>query len=132
METVFARLAPLEARLAELQAALETRDPKPALDGFAARLEALQSRLGALETPGESPFAEISAQLTRLYAQKDAATETVLARLAPLEARLAEIEAGDPKAGARRLRGAARGAAIAPRRAGDAGGEPLRGDLRSS
>ena len=96
METVLARLAPLEAQLAELQA----RDPKPALDGFAARLEALQSRLGALETPGENPFAEISAQLTRLYSQKDAATETVFARLAPLEARLAELQALAPQVAA--------------------------------
>ena len=86
VETVFARLAPLEARLAEL----EGRDPRGALDGFAARLE-------ALETPGESPFAEISEQLTRLYAQKDATVETVFARLAPLEARLAEVEGRDPR-----------------------------------
>ena len=102
VETVLARLAPLEAQLAELQAALDARDPKAALDGFAARLDALQSRLGALETPGENPFAEISEQLTRLYAQKDAAVETVFARLAPLEAQLAELQAAlaarDPKA----------------------------------
>jgi chromosome segregation ATPase len=81
VETVFARLAPLEARLAEV----EGRDPRGALDGFAARL-------AALEAPGESPFAEISEQLTRLYAQKDATVETVFARLAPLESRLAEVE----------------------------------------
>ena len=42
--------------------------------------------------PGENPFAEISEQLTRLYAQKDATVETVFARLPPLEARLAELE----------------------------------------
>jgi hypothetical protein len=47
--------------------------------------------------PAENPFAEISEQLTRLYAQKDATTEVVLARLAPLEARLAEIEALAPQ-----------------------------------
>ena len=90
-ETVLARLAPLEAKLAEI----EGRDPRAALDGFAARLEAMQARL---DTPAENPFAEISEQLTRLYAQKDATTETVLARLAPLEAKLAEIEGRDPKA----------------------------------
>jgi chromosome segregation ATPase len=87
VETMFVRLAPLEARLAEV----EGRDPRGALDGFAARL-------AALEAPGESPFAEISEQLTRLYAQKDATVETVFARLAPLESRLAEVEGRDPEA----------------------------------
>ncbi len=98
VETVFARLAPLEARLDDLAA----RDPHAALDGFALRLEAVQGRLAALETPGENPFAEISGQLTQLYAQKDATVETVFARLAPLEARLAELQqalaARDPQA----------------------------------
>ena len=89
METVFARLAPLEAKLA----ALETQDPAAALDRFGERLEAVQGRLAALET-AENPFAEISEQLTRLYAQKDATVETVFARLAPLEAKLAELEGG--------------------------------------
>ena len=53
----------------------------------------------ALEGP-ENPFAAISEQLTRLYAQKDAAVETVLARLAPLEAKLGAVEArlGEPQA----------------------------------
>ena len=40
----------------------------------------------------ENPFPEISDQLTRLYAQKDATVETVFARLAPLEARLEALE----------------------------------------
>ncbi len=40
----------------------------------------------------ENPFAEISEQLTRLYAQKDATVETVFARLAPLEAKLAALD----------------------------------------
>jgi chromosome segregation ATPase len=87
VETMFVRLAPLEARLAEV----EGRDPEAVLDRFAARL-------AALEAPGESPFAEISEQLTRLYAQKDATVETVFARLAPLESRLAEVEGRDPEA----------------------------------
>uniref|UniRef100_UPI00260275F2 hypothetical protein n=1 Tax=uncultured Amaricoccus sp. TaxID=339341 RepID=UPI00260275F2 len=105
VEAVFARLAPLEARLAEMETGLAAQDPRVALDRFAERLEAAQAarleaegslrdRITALETPGENPFAEISAQLTRLYAQKDASVETVFARLAPLEARLAEVEAG--------------------------------------
>ena len=84
VETVFARLAPLEARLAEL-------DPAAALDRFAERLEAVQGRVAAIEA-AENPFAEISEQLTRLYAQKDATVETVFARLAPLEAQLAELD----------------------------------------
>ena len=51
-----------------------------------------------LETPKENPYAEIAEQLTALYAQKDAVAETMLARLAPLEARLAEAMAADPSA----------------------------------
>ena len=108
VETVFARLAPLEARLAEMETGLAARDPQAALDAFAERLEAAQAareaaeaglgdRLAALEAPGENPFAAISEQLTRLYAQKDATVETVFARLAPLEARL-----GDSRSRARR------------------------------
>ena len=81
---MFARLAPLEARLAAL-------DPTAALDRFAERLEAVQGRVAAIEG-AENPFAEISEQLTRLYAQKDATVETVFARLAPLEARLAALD----------------------------------------
>ncbi len=94
VETVFARLAPLEARLGTIEAGLAAQDPRAVLDRFAERLEAVQDRVAVLETPGENPFAEISEQLTRLYAQKDATVETVFARLAPLEARLGAIEAG--------------------------------------
>ena len=72
VETVFARLAPLEAKLAAL-------DPTAALDRFVERLEAVQGRVAAIEA-AENPFAEISEQLTRLYAQKDATVETVFAR----------------------------------------------------
>ncbi len=98
VETVLARLAPLEARLSELAGRIEGLDPQAALDRFTERLEAVQGRVARLEEPGENPFAEISEQLTRLYAQKDATVETVFARLAPLEARLSEIEARDPQA----------------------------------
>ena len=103
-------------RLAALETELAARDPKGALDGFAARLDALQSRLGHCRA--ENPFAEISEQLTRLYAQKDATTETVLARLAPLEAQLAELQARDrdPKAALDGFARAARRAAVAPAR----------------
>jgi chromosome segregation ATPase len=95
VEAVLARLGPLEAKLGEL-------DPRAALDRFAERLEAVQGRLASLETPGENPFAEIADQLTRLYAQKDAAVETVFARLAPLEAKLAAL---DPQAALDRFDG---------------------------
>ena len=91
VETVLARLQPLEAKLAELERGQV--DPQALLDRFAERLEAVQGRVTALEG-AENPFAEISEQLTRLYGQKDAAVETVLARLQPLEAKLAEIEGG--------------------------------------
>ena len=103
VETVFARLAPLEAQ------ARRARPAAAALDRFAERLEAVQGRVAALEA-AENPFAEISEQLTRLYAQKDATVETVFARLAPLEARLAELATRDP-GGARPLRRAAGGGA---------------------
>jgi len=92
VETVFARLAPLEEKLAAMEGRLD--EPRATLDRFAERLEAVQGRLAALEAPGENPFAEISDQLTRLYAQKDATVETVFARLAPLEEKLAELEGG--------------------------------------
>jgi len=94
VETVFARLAPLEAKLSEVEGGLAGLDPQAALDRFAERLEALQARVAAVEEPGENPFGEISDQLTRLYAQKDATVETVFARLAPLEAKLTAVEGG--------------------------------------
>ena len=86
----------LLARLAAVESELAARDPANALDGLAERLEALRGRVALLETPQENPYAGIVDQLTTLYAQKDAATETMLARLAPLEARLGAIEARDP------------------------------------
>ena len=96
------------------------KDPAPAL----ARLA---ERLAALET-AENPFAEISEQLTRLYAQKDATVETVLraAGAAGGAARRAR-----PDGGARPLRRAAGGGA------GPGGGarrrrEPVRRDLRAA
>jgi hypothetical protein len=94
VEAVFARLAPLEAKLDALENGFEKQDPKAVLDLFSQRFESLRERVTALEAPGESPFAEISEQLTRLYAQKDTAVETVLARLAPLETKLSELEGG--------------------------------------
>jgi chromosome segregation ATPase len=94
VETVFARLAPLEAKLGQIEADLAGQDPRAALDRFAERLETVQGRIAALESSDDNPFAEISDQLTRLYAQKDATVETVFARLAPLEAKLGEIEGG--------------------------------------
>ena len=51
----------------------------------------MQGRLATLE---ENPFGEISERLAGLYAQKDATVETVFARLAPLEAKLAGVEQG--------------------------------------
>jgi chromosome segregation ATPase len=91
VEAMLQRLAPVEAKLATLEQGLG--DPKAALDRFAERLEAVQGRVAALEGV-ENPYAEIAGQLTRLYGQKDAAVETVLARLAPLEAKLAALEGG--------------------------------------
>jgi DNA repair exonuclease SbcCD ATPase subunit len=129
METVFARLAPLEAKLGDLENLLAARDPGAALARFAERLEAtraaqeaaasslgdrlegLQGRVVGLETV-ENPFAEISDQLTRLHAQKDATMETVFARLAPLEARLGELERAEGDEGAAAARAEAQAIAI--------------------
>ena len=80
------RLAPLEARLAGL-------DPQGALDRFAERLEAVQARVALIEG-AENPVAEITGRLAELHAQKDVAVGALVERLAPLEARLAEVEGG--------------------------------------
>ena len=104
-EAVLARLAPVEARLAELGREVAAADP--AVERVAAGLDeirlaqaGLTGRLAALESPEESPFAAVSEQLTRLYAQKDAATEAVLARLGEVEAQAARAaEAGAGLAG---------------------------------
>ncbi|HVH03623.1 MAG TPA: hypothetical protein VM891_11875, partial [Amaricoccus sp.] len=89
IEAMLARLQPLEAKLA----ALEAGDGRALLDRFAERLEAVKGRVALLEG-AETPFGEIAEQLTRLYGQKDAAVEAVLARLQPLEAKLAGLEGG--------------------------------------
>ena len=113
VETVFARLAPLEARLAALGQGLDRLaplvedDPRAALDGLKARLEALHwaqgetaAGLAALRAAAEArdgedgALAGIADRLTRLFAQKDAGLAAILARLGPLEARLAALEAG--------------------------------------
>ena len=118
---MFVRLAPLEAKLAELEGKLgplAEDDPRAAVEGLRLRLEALawaQSEvaggLAALQAAAAEGggFAEVADQLTRLFAQKDASAATLLARLAPLEARLAELEAGprDPEAAAARAEAAA-------------------------
>ena len=97
-ETLLARLAPLEAKQRELEATVALRDPQAGLDRLAERLEAvraaqaaaevaLAARLSALESAPDAG-AEIAERLAGLHAQKDAA----LGRLAPLEAKLAELE----------------------------------------
>ena len=120
---MFARLAPLEARLAEIEggvgrlAPLAEDDPRAALDGLRARLEALHwaqgetaaglaaLRAAAGERDGEGgALAEIADRLTRLFAQKDAGLAATPRPAAPLEARLAALEARpwDPEAEAAR------------------------------
>ena len=94
----------LLTRFAALEAEVAGRDPQGALDGLAGRLEAAQAlreaaeaglreRVALLEAPGESPVAELAAQLAGLYAQKDAATEAVLTRLEETLRRIAALEA---------------------------------------
>ena len=120
VETVFARLAPLEAKLAEVEAPAGARIRRRRWSGSASGWRRRGGAgaggggaRGAARGPAveleaaENPFAEISEQLTRLYAQKDATVETVFARLAPLEAKLAEVEASlaarDPAAALERF-----------------------------
>ena len=88
---MIARLGPVESRLAAFEAALAAADPQGALDRFAERLEGVAGRMTALEGAGKSAT-EISERLTDLYRQKDAAIEALVGRLAPLEARLAELD----------------------------------------
>ena len=88
LEAVLARLAPVEARLGRLEgeapaeavARLELR-----LDGLRDAQGATQAALAALKREGAGPVAEIAERLSRLHAQKDAATERLLARLAAVE-----------------------------------------------
>ena len=90
-ETMVARLGPVESRLAAFEAALAAADPQGALDRFAERLEAVSARMTGLEGAGKSAT-EISERLADLYRQKDAAIEALVGRLAPLEAKLAELD----------------------------------------
>ena len=90
-ETVIARLGPVESKLAALEAAIAATDPQGALDRFAERLEAVQARMTAVEGTGRSAT-EISERLAELHAQKDLAVEAMMQRLAPMEARLAELD----------------------------------------
>ena len=129
LEAMLARLGPLEAKLAELEAGLGRLDPAPALDRVGERLEAargvLQAQIDALQ-PGENPFAEISGQLTQLYAQKDAAVEAVLD---PARRDRGGAGRARPAPALARLDARPRGVARAAGRARGAGRQPLRGDL---
>ena len=96
VEAVFARLAPLEARLAELRPATRRRRSTASPSGSRPAAPAGADR------GGENPVAEISGQLAGLHAQKDATVETVFAAAGaargPARAEL------DPQGGARPLR----------------------------
>ena len=151
LAAMMARIEPLEKRLGLIETGMKALPAEAAgrvegRIGEIARLQSdVQAELAALKARAESataPFAEISDQLTRLYAQKDSTTEAMLARLAPLEAKLAELETGlreaDPRAALDRFaeRLAASEAAQARPRASvgrdrdaEIGGEPVRGDL---
>ena len=85
VDTVLARLAPIEARLGRLEgeapaealARLELR-----LDGLRDAHGATQAALSAMKHEGAGPVAEIAERLSRLHAQKDTVAEQLLARLA--------------------------------------------------
>ena len=105
VETVLARLAPLEAQLAALEGGmarvlpLAEDDPRAALEGLRARLEALHAAQGEVAAGlaalrgDDGGLTGIAEQLAALHARKDAGIAAVLERLAPLEARQAELEA---------------------------------------
>jgi DNA repair exonuclease SbcCD ATPase subunit len=102
LAAMMARLEPLEKRLDRIETGMKALPDEAAgrvegRIGEIARLQSdVQAELAALRARADSataPFAEISEQLTRLYAQKDSTTEAMLARLAPLEAKLGELEA---------------------------------------
>lgn len=119
-EAVLGRLGPLEARLGELETRLAASHPGAELERLAERLEAvraaqeatgallggrldgiaaartaaeaaLAARLAALEGAPDAG-AQIAERLAALHAQKEAAAEALLSRLAPLEAKLSELE----------------------------------------
>ena len=103
LDTALAGLDQLRARLRMLEQIGDPAEARGLLERLNVRIDgmevaqsgvaaAVETRLGALES-AVTPYAEISDQLTRLYAQKDATVETVFARLAPLEAKLGALEA---------------------------------------
>jgi hypothetical protein len=106
LEVALAGLDQLRARLKVLEQMGDLAEARGLYDRVDARLDEVQAaqvtaqaateaRLNTLQAGAEgNPYAEISEQLTRLYAQKDATVETVFARLAPLEAKLAELQQG--------------------------------------
>ena len=126
VETVFARLAPLGGAA---RPALAARDPRPRSTASPNGWRRCRAGWRRWKT-AENPFAEISEQLTRLYAQKDATVETVFARLAPLEATARRAR---PRPGAALDRFAERLEAVQGRVAAlEDRGEPVRGDLRAA
>lgn len=93
LDTALAGLDQLRARMRMLEQIGDPAEARALFERLGSRLDAmegaeagargvLEARLAAIEGAAP-PFAEISGQLTRLCAQKDAAVETVLARLAP-------------------------------------------------
>ena len=104
LDVALAGLDQLRARMRVLEQMGDAAEARALFEPLGARLDALEA---AQDRPGPSPYAEISDQLTRLYAQKDATVETVFARLGPLEAKLAAVEgqlaARDPQAALERF-----------------------------
>jgi DNA repair exonuclease SbcCD ATPase subunit len=107
IETVFARLAPLEAKLGEIEARMGGLDPQAALERlserFSERLAAaeaaraaietrLGSRLEALERPAVDPLAGLRTEIEGLRGHRDAMLGRVSERLAGLEAALGALE----------------------------------------
>jgi hypothetical protein len=113
LATALAGLEQLRARLRLLEQMGAPAEARALFDGLGGRIDGLEAaraaaeiRLAALEASG-SPVAALAERLAELHAQRDAAAAAALARLAPLEARLGELEAGlaarDPREALARL-----------------------------
>ena len=106
LETALAGLDQLRARMRTLEQMGSAAEARGLFEGLTGRLDTLESAQAAAAAALEAglaargaredapdPQVALMEQLTRLHAQKDAGLGTMIARLAPLETRLAAIEA---------------------------------------
>ena len=114
LETALAGLDQLRARLRALEQMGDLAEARGLFERLEARIDetrtaqaaaaaAVEERIAGLKSRAEAeaapraaplaaPLAAVTEQFSRLYAQKDAGVAAMLARLAPVETRLAELE----------------------------------------